>query len=274
MKCINLTGKLLLTSLALTLMSWTALADPPGNDTVAGATQATIGFSEVLDTSEATTDSDDSHLNEACGFNYTDASVWYVITASADGTIVVDASQSNYSAGMMVAQGSPGNLTTYWCGGNKTGFDAWTGEQYYVLIFDTQEFGEGNGGSLNISFAEALAPVLDDFTVNRIGRVDGKTGIATISGTYTCSNGNYLSLYVDVSQTVGRIFIVRGSNYFENYDTDACDGLPQNWSLDFRPYNGKFAGGKALTATNWYICTDYACAYGDFVQTIQLRNGK
>ena len=38
----------------------TARAAAPSNDTLANATVATIGFSEVLDTTEATTDADDA----------------------------------------------------------------------------------------------------------------------------------------------------------------------------------------------------------------------
>ena len=86
-----------------------ALAAPPGNDTFGGATAATLGFSEVLDTTEATTDADDAQLNESCGAPATDASVWYAFTGSDIG-VVVDVSQSDYSAGVLVGMGSQGNL--------------------------------------------------------------------------------------------------------------------------------------------------------------------
>jgi hypothetical protein len=50
-----------------------ALAAPPSNDTFAGARP---DVSELLDTTEATTDSDDAQLNATCGAPATDASVW------------------------------------------------------------------------------------------------------------------------------------------------------------------------------------------------------
>ena len=50
-----------------------ALAAPPSNDTFGGATVAAIGFGEVLDTSDATTDSDDAQLNVSCDAPATDA---------------------------------------------------------------------------------------------------------------------------------------------------------------------------------------------------------
>src|SRR5688500_14132605 len=78
-----------------------ALAAPPGNDTFGGATPATLGFSEVLDTTEATTDADDAQLNASCGAPATDASVWYSFAGSDTG-VVVDVSQSDYPAGVLV----------------------------------------------------------------------------------------------------------------------------------------------------------------------------
>src|SRR6266568_485749 len=90
---------LLLSTLAVSAP--TALAAPPLNDTFAKATAAAIGFSETLDTTEATTDSDDAQLNASCGAPATDASVWYVLQGSDQG-VVVDVSQSNYSAGVLV----------------------------------------------------------------------------------------------------------------------------------------------------------------------------
>ena len=44
-----------------------ARAAPPSNDLFGGATPATTGFAEVLDTTQATTDANDSQLNSSCG---------------------------------------------------------------------------------------------------------------------------------------------------------------------------------------------------------------
>ena len=91
-----------------------ALAAPPSNDTFTNATLVTVGFSEVLDTTEATTDGDDAQLNASCGAPATDASVWYALEGSDTG-VIVDVSQSNYSAGILVGVGSQGNLQTVAC---------------------------------------------------------------------------------------------------------------------------------------------------------------
>jgi hypothetical protein len=73
-------------ALVLSALGVSALAAPPANDTFANATQALIRFSEVLDTTEATTDSDDAQLNESCGAPATDASVWYVLQGTDQGS--------------------------------------------------------------------------------------------------------------------------------------------------------------------------------------------
>ena len=89
---------------ALAIAAPAALAAAPSNDTFGGATTATIGFSQVLDTTQATTDSDDAQLNASCGAPATDASVWYSL-AGTDAGVVVDVSQSDYSAGVSWAWG-------------------------------------------------------------------------------------------------------------------------------------------------------------------------
>src|SRR5882672_1477790 len=92
-----LTSVLMIASLAVAAP---VLAAPPSNDTFGGAQLISVGFSDpAVDTSEATTDADDTAINANCGAPFTDASVWYSLTATADAFIGVDVSASNYSAG-------------------------------------------------------------------------------------------------------------------------------------------------------------------------------
>src|ERR671913_1642919 len=129
-----------------------ALAAPPSNDTYAGRTiVASVPFTQTLDTTEATTDADDVELNAQCGAPATDASVWYQVTAQADGGLVVDVSESSFSAGAIVATGSPGNWTVVTCGPGAVGWTAVAGETYTILVFDDQGDGGGNGGVLNVT---------------------------------------------------------------------------------------------------------------------------
>jgi len=247
-----------------------ALAAPPANDTFPNATSASIGFSEQLDTSEATTDADDAQLNTTCGAPATDASVWYALQGSDQG-VVVDVSGSNYSAGVLVGVGTQGNLQTVACGPGATAFFAASGETYYVLAIDDQFDGGGNGGNLSISFNEIPPPPTLDFTVNRYGSFNSKTGTATISGTYTCTDGDFIEVFVDARQRVGRLFIFGSGGFF---DFGTCDGTPHSWSAEIFPQNGLFKGGKTLTLNFSQACGAFECAFGFAEQTVQLRGGR
>ena len=265
---VKLQTVLALALIALGVSAPEALAAPPINDTFPNATPVTAGFSETIDTTEATTDSDDFQLNQSCGAPATDASVWYTFEGS-DTTIVVDVSQSNYSAGVLVGVGSQGELQTVACGPGTVAFFAEAGTTYYVLAIDDQFDGEGNGGLLTILFNEVAAPTLS-ITVNRFGRVNTRTGVATISGTYTCANGDFINVFGEARQTIGRIATIVGTFGFSDFGT--CDGEPHNWSADVVPQSGQFRG-KTMTVTFAFACGPFECADGFVERTVQLRGG-
>jgi len=247
-----------------------ALAAPPANDTFPNATPVTVGFSEQLDTTEATTDADDAQLNASCGAPATDASVWYVLEGS-DQLIKVDTTGTDYFAGVAVGVGTQGNLVLVACGPDAVAFFAEVGTTYYVMAFDDQFDGGGNGGTLNISFTVAPpAPTLT-MTVDPVGKVNNKTGVATISGTYTCTDADSLEAFIDIRQNVGR-FAVLGSGSFS--ESAICDGEAHPWSATIEPFNGKFAGGKAATITVALACGDFQCTDGYVEQTVMLRGGR
>lgn len=247
-----------------------ALAAPPSNDVIGGATTASVGSSEVLDTTEATTDADDAQLNTNCGAPATDASVWYTV-AGHDGGVIVDVSSSDYSAGVAVGVGTAGALDIVTCGPGTVGFFAETGVTYYVLAFDDQLDGTGNGGSLNISFNEAPPPPTVDITVDKYGTVNTRTGVATISGTYSCSNGDFIDVFGSARQAVGRFFV---NGFFGFTEFGTCDGSTYPWSAQVFGDNGKFAGGKAMTVTFAFSCGVFECAEGYSEQVVQLRGGR
>ena len=246
-----------------------ALAAAPGNDTFSGATTATIGFSEVLDTTQATTDSDDAQLNASCGAPATDASVWYAIDGT-DAGVVVDVSQSDYSAGVLVGVGTQGNLDTVTCGPGAVAFFADSGTTYYVLAIDDQQDGSGNGGSLNISFNAVPPPPTVDITLNKVGRVNAKTGVVTISGTYTCTDGDFIDVLIDSRQRAGRVFVTGSGEFF---DFGTCDGASHDWSAQIFGDNGRFVGGKAMTVSFAFSCGPFECGEGFAEQTVRLRGG-
>lgn len=249
-----------------------ALAAAPANDVYAGRAAIAVGDSLTLDTTEATTDADDTEMNEFCGAPAMDASVWYELTADADGFIAVDVRGSDYSAGVFVATGSPGSFEVLACGPGAAAFEAVAGEVYAVLAIDDQSDGAGNGGSLDIQVAEIPPPPEVTLTVNKSGRFNSKTGSATISGTVTCTGGpaEFSFIEVSVRQLVGRFFI-DGFGGIEGFE---CDGTSQAWSAEVFAFNGIFKGGKALTATFAFACGEFLCGEGFEERVIQLKGGK
>lgn len=266
-RLVVLVGLLLLGSLATAAP---VLAAPPSNDLFAGATTVTLGFSETLDTTEATTDSTDAEANVNCGAPATDASVWYSITPAADVGIVVDVSNSTYPAGVIIVSGLPGSFVLENCGPGASGWFATAGVTYSILAFDDQFDGSGNGGTLDISIGEAPPPPEIDVTVNPRGTFNSKTGSATISGTVTCSGDPEFS-FIEISarQRVGRLFI-DGFGFIEGL---ICDGTSQPWSAEVVGFNGLFKGGSAITVTFAVACGIFECGV-DFEERIVKLSGK
>ena len=260
-----LVGILMILSLAV---AGPVAAAAPTNDVYAGREPIALGDVVTADTSEATTDADDEELNIPCGAPAMDASVWYEFTAAADGWVVLDVSQSDYSAWVFVALGSPGSFEVLACGPGATIFEATAGETYAVLAMDDQSDGGGNGGSLQLEVAAAPPPPEVSITLNATGRFN-KDGSATISGTVTCSEAPVDFTYIDifVQQSVGRVRI-NGYGFIEGF---TCDGTTQPWSADVFGDNGIFKGGKALSVSFGVACGEFLCGEGFDEKIVQLK---
>jgi hypothetical protein len=249
-----------------------ALAAAPGNDTYAGRIDVTgsLPFSDTVDTTEGTTDADDAEANASCGAPATDASVWYELTAAADGGIIVDVSGSDYSAGVIVATGSPGNLVTEACGPGAVAFFAANGQTYNILAFDDQQDGSGNGGSLAITIDVAPPPPTVDVTVNPLGQFNKLTGSATISGTLTCTGDAFFTAVdIQLTQNVGRFTVTGFGNVFD--EAPVCDGTAQPWSVEVFGQTGKFKGGRAVAVTFAIACGNFDCGFDEETTSVMLR---
>lgn len=244
------------------------LAAAPSNDLFTGATAiSSLPFSDSLDTTEATTDSDDAQANATCGAPATDASVWYSLAGN-DEFVTVDVSGSNYSAGALVATGTQGSLTTVACGPGGTAFLAESGTTYFILVFDDQQDGDGqNGGSMSINVTSAPAPSVDALTVSSVAKFH-KDGSATVSGTMTCSGDvNFTEIDISLGQTVGRVKI----SGFGFTNDITCDGTAQAWSADVAADNGLFRGGKATAFVDAVACNDFTCSDISLQKTINIK---
>lgn len=244
-----------------------ASAAPPTNDVQSGATAIDLGSDLTQDTTEATTDADDAAVNADCGAPATDASVWYAFTPAADGAVVVDVSSSTYSAGVIVSTG--GSLVT--CAPGAVAFEATGGTSYTILAFDDQLDGGGNGGTLAISVSAAPAAPTLAVTVDPTGTVNARTGTATLTGTFTCTDADFLLTFGELTQRVGRGTVDGG---FFVPTEGQCDGAAHPWTTEVPALNGKFAGGKSAAVTFSFACGLVQCAEGFGEQTVQLRGGR
>jgi hypothetical protein len=237
-----------------------AWAQAPPNDTFEQATQITsVPFSQTLDTSEATTDSTDAEALAACGIPVTGAAtVWYEYTPSADQSLVVSTSGStNYTTGVAVLTGSPGSLSAVTCFAGIGTFSATASQTYHIVVAD---IGGGNGGTLNLS-VEAQGVEL---SVDRFGRFDPKTGVATVTGTLTCPDGFSGTVSGSLSQrsTTARTFL---------NPNVPCNGAAKQWSVTFTPLNGKFEGGPADASVDAVVCLPRGCIADHADRSIILR---
>jgi hypothetical protein len=242
-----------------------ASAAAPTNDTRGGALPiTTVPFDSAVDVSQATTDSDDAALNAQCGAPATLGSIWYTYTAAsgADG-LVLDVSGSDYSSGLIVAEpDGAGGLSVDTCGPGSVGLSVVPGTTYTILAFN--DTAGQTGGVIRLHAESATIPTVS-VTVNPKGKVD-RSGNALISGTVTCTGGDFTFLDTYVTQAVGR-FAITGEGFTGQ---EGCDGSVQPWTSVVVPSNGKFAGGKAATFTFAFTCGSFFCADSYVEQVVKL----
>jgi hypothetical protein len=245
-----------------------ASAEVPSNDTIDGAKAiTTLPFEEVVDTTTATTDAEDAAVNTNCGAPATNGSVWYTFTAGTSPAYVVDVSKSDFTAGVIVATGTPGNLSLVTCGPSTVGFEATQGQTYYVMAFSDNP--DVVGGQLSFTVRESGPPPKVAMTVDDIGKAN-RSGTATISGTYTCvGDADLLVLQGTLQQEQKNNVQVRGSFDVPNL---TCDGTGR-WSTEVTPDSGKFARGLAATAALTGACNAVGCNVYDTLEVVRLRGG-
>ena len=223
-----------------------AWAQAPPNDTFEQATEiSSLPFSQILDTTQATTDSTDAEALAACGgpsFPVA-ATVWYEYTPPVDQSVLILTGPipPSYPTGVAVVTGSPGSLSTVNCFPDLGSFVATAGVTYHIGVADISG---GNGGELHFSVSTPGV----DLKVDRFGRFDPRTGVATLTGTLICPSGTTATISGDLSQR--STFASTGQNPIEV----ACNGAAQPWSFAFTPLDGKFKGGPADVVLGVSVC--------------------
>ena len=225
---------------------------PPNDWLIHAATVSALPFRATLDTTGATTGPADYQANTSCGAPATGNSVWYKFTAGPnDRNIFVDASGSDYPAGVFIARGTPQALTTVSCGPFFVTAKTTPGTTYYIMIFDF--LGTG-GGTLRLDVGDVPNVVLN---VRKQARIDNHK-VVHLTGTYSCTGASHLHIS-------GNLIEIVGSNvptgHFDTLGVPApnCDGQLHSWEGLVLPDARAFAPGKAAAFTLANACGDIAC---------------
>jgi hypothetical protein len=265
------------TAVAATLLAGVApaWAVAPPNDDFDNATVVAepLPFTDSVSTVDATTAADDP---DCFGNSHT---VWYTYTPSVDGFVNANTFGSDYDTTLSVYTGTRGALTQVACdddtGDSVQSSVTWeivAGTSYHLMA---GSFDGSPGGTLSLTVQESgpppPAPTVD-VTVAPRGTFDSKTGVATLHGTFTCTNADFVDIFGEVTQSVGRVATIRG--FFEVFDEGTCDGSSHSWTADVSPESGKFKGGKALTVAFSFACGAFECAEGFTEQTVRLSGGR
>src|ERR1700750_1738567 len=180
-----------------------ASAAPPGNDEPSGAVALGLGDTVTQDTTVGTTDAGDEALNAKCGAPATNGSVWYTYHPAGKHNVALDASASNYSAGLMVFRGAtPTANSLITCGPGEVGLHVRAGKTYTIMAFsDTPSV---TGGNLVLSLKNAPKPRVH-VTMAKKG-VAFHGGAAKLHGTYSCTHADsFAELDTHLFQRAGRL---------------------------------------------------------------------
>jgi hypothetical protein len=240
-------------TMILVLSPATTSAAPPSNDDFAGRTIIpSLPFTDTIDTTDATADPTDP---VGCG-GPNIPTVWYEYTAETSMRVFATTVGSDHDAGINVFVGDPADpasLRLVNCGLPSLVFYGVPGETYYLMV--TPPGPRWDGGTLVVTAEEAPPPVEFDLAIDPVGSVNAKTGIATISGTVTCSRPAWVSIQLDVVQRLGRM-LIRGWGYA----WADCDGTTP-FTATVIGDSGLFTGGKATVIAWSYACDAYDCSF-------------
>jgi hypothetical protein len=112
--------------------------------------------------------------------------------------------------------------------------------------------------------ASASEPVVSDLVITSV-TIDPKTKVATVRGAVTCTGANRGFLYIEVSQTVGRLHTV----YAYAQKRLECDGR-ERFSLTLTNAQGRLGTGEAEVRAFAQACTREGCDAARFTETMRI----
>jgi hypothetical protein len=250
-----------------------ALAAPPSNDDISGATVFTgLPFTDSVDTTEATYAATDA----GCGL----ATVWYEFTPTESGVVELHTVGSTYDTTLALYTGDPSAPTLLQCNDDSVyGLlsqivaEVVAGETYYIsagTCCGSAEPGTvGPGGNLVFTAQAAPPPVTEvSLTVDPQARVT-RDGVVTVSGTVTCDQPASGHVSVSVEQRFTRM-LAQGSSFA----SVECSPTPTDWSVQLGSYTGVIFGpGRATLTANANMQNASGSATAHVTQPLQLRAG-
>jgi hypothetical protein len=259
----------------LSLGAVPVLAAPPSNDDIANSTAVTLGFSETIDTTEATSDPNDPSCFSGSGAG-DQATVWYSYAAAVSSSVGARTTGSDYDTTIYVGTSNgSGGIDVIDCVDDTpfglqaaVRWDAQSGTTYLIAVGTCcgGDGAAGGGGSLTFSIQEAAPAPTIDLTVSGRGSA-GKDGSATVGGTVTCSAETPVVVEAFVSQRVGRrVFQAGGSS-----DEITCSTDPSSWEVTVISGDGLFAGGHATVDAFTSACNEFDCNVASVQATVSLR---
>jgi hypothetical protein len=243
--------------LVVALSPATAWAAPPTNDSEAGAVEiSSLPFVDEADTSEAT-----SGGPRVCG---NVASVFYSFSPEENARVQIDLIGSDYDTTLGVYRyTASGNRDVVTCNDDRFGLDsgvrfrARAGTTYYVIVgicCGFQRSGGPGGGSLVLSATEVVHADLEFELDVAGGTADAETGIATLTGTVTCTERSVVFREGNLRQVRQGIFVARGYVFLEAVCTP---GAATEWSVEVDTETGiAFGSGAAVLVSFYEAATD------------------
>ncbi|MGC4112167.1 MAG: DUF6299 family protein [Nocardioides sp.] len=240
-----------------------AAAAAPGNDEPGGAQVLHLGDTVNEDTTQATTNGGDDTLNTNCGAPATNGSVWFTYSPGSKRDVLLDASASDYEAGLMVFDGTPTAESLFSCGPLELGLRLRPGHTYYIMAFSDDP--AVIGGNLTLTLQNAPIPRVH-VSVEKKG-VAFHGGAAQLHGHYVCRHGEgFADVSAHLRQRAGRLKIQGDSDTGIN-----CDGTRHRWSARVVSPFGTYAAGHGTAKVKIIACGILVCRHTSAKRQVQLH---
>ncbi len=254
-----------------------ASAQPPTNDDFATPTEVVepLPYQDSIITTEATGAETDPDCFSEPG-DPGNPTVWYAYTPTTDVTVQADTFGSNYDTTLSAYVDEGGELAQIDCNDDTFSLqsavvlDIAAGETVFFMVgtFAGAPFEPGEVGELVFNVGPPPPPVEIELAVDPVGMVTPRNGVATISGTVTCSAPAFVELFGQLRQRSGRFFV----DGF-GFDGFECDGETP-FSLMIEGGSGLFSGGRADAIVEAAAFGPGGFAFDFFEGTIRLRGGR